>query len=244
MVIEVLSMGFEEIKNMSQRILIIEDDFDAANVLEAYMKRDGFDVAIAGDGQQGLSLYRQWRPHLVLLDVMLPLVNGTEVLLAIRRDSDTPIIMVSAMGDDPDKIGALRYGADDYVVKPYHPGEVVARVQAVLRRVHPRARQQVLLTYQNLHVDIVAMHSWVSTPTGEQNSLELTLTEFNLLAVMLEYPTRAFTRSQLIESCLPESDALERVVDTHVYNLRRKLEKAGISDVLQTVRSVGYRFCA
>jgi DNA-binding response OmpR family regulator len=148
------------------------------------------------------------------------------------------------MGDDPDKIGALRYGADDYVVKPYHPGEVVARVQAVLRRVHPRARQQVLLTYQNLHVDIVAMHSWVSTPTGEQNSLELTLTEFNLLAVMLEYPTRAFTRSQLIESCLPESDALERVVDTHIYNLRRKLEKAGISDVLQTVRSVGYRFCA
>jgi two-component system, OmpR family, response regulator AdeR len=229
---------------MSQRVLIIEDDFDAANVLEAYLKRDGFEVAIAGDGQQGLLLFHQWRPHLVLLDVMLPILNGTDVLLAIRRDSDIPIIMVSAMGDDPDKIGALRYGADDYVVKPYHPGEVVARVQAVLRRVLRKERQCEELTYQNLHVDLVAMSVWVSNPSGGQDVLDLTHTEFKLLTVMLKSKTRAFTRLQLIESCLPESDALERVVDTHVYNLRKKLEKAGILNVLQTVRSVGYRFCS
>ncbi|MDW6093886.1 response regulator [Vibrio rhizosphaerae] len=229
---------------MSKRILVIEDDFDAANVLEAYLKRDGFDVAIAGDGQQGLLLYRQWKPQLILLDIMLPLLSGTELLMQIRRESNIPIIMVSAMGDDPDKIGALRYGADDYVVKPYHPGEVVARVQAVLRRTQHHTSSQDHLTYHNLHVDLVAMHAWVATADDTQDVLDLTHTEFKLLALMLKYPTKAFSRLQLIEACLPESDALERVIDTHVYNLRKKLEKTGISNVLQTVRSVGYRFCS
>lgn len=229
---------------MSKRILVIEDDFDAANVLEAYLKRDGFEVAIAGDGQQGLLLYRQWRPQLILLDIMLPKLSGTELLMHIRHESDIPIIMVSAMGDDPDKIGALRYGADDYVVKPYHPGEVVARVQAVLRRAKDNVPVQDLLIYQKLHVDLVAMQAWVDTPEHGQDVLDLTHTEFKLLALMLKHPTKAFSRLQLIEACLPESDALERVIDTHVYNVRKKLEKAGISNVLQTVRSVGYRFCS
>ncbi|EGT5679810.1 DNA-binding response regulator, partial [Cronobacter dublinensis subsp. dublinensis] len=107
---------------VTKRVLIIEDDADAASVLEAYLRRENYDVAIAADGQSGLDKAQRWKPDLVLLDVMLPVLNGTEVLAALRRASDVPVIMVTAMGDTPDRIGALRYGADDYVVKPYHPG--------------------------------------------------------------------------------------------------------------------------
>ncbi len=119
----------------SKNILIIEDDADAAEVLEAYLRRESYTVRLMADGLSGLEQAQRWQPDLIVLDVMLPGLNGTEVLAKIRRSSDVPVIMVTAIGDTPDhRIGALRYGADDYVVKPYHPGEVVARVQAVLRR--------------------------------------------------------------------------------------------------------------
>jgi DNA-binding response OmpR family regulator len=120
-----------------RKILIIEDDTDAADVLEAYLRRDSFDVLIAENGTKGLEMARRLKPDLILLDIMLPGISGTEVLASIRRDSDVPVIMVTAMGEASERIGALRYGADDFVVKPYFPGEVVARVQAVLRA--PRA---------------------------------------------------------------------------------------------------------
>ena len=165
------------------------------------------------------------------------------MLAALRRRDDTPVIMVTAMGDAPDRIGALRYGADDYVVKPYHPGEVVARVQAVLRRSQqsqvPAAET---LRWAGLVVDPVALTAVVDSDGVSPRRLDLTPTEFSLLVTLMRAPTRPFTRLFLLEHCLPESDALERVVDTHVYNLRRKLEAAGISDVLPAVRSVGYRF--
>jgi len=227
----------------SKRVLIIEDDADAAGVLEAYLKRENYEVMIAGDGPGGLDAARRWRPDLILLDIMLPGMNGTEVLAALRRRDDTPVIMVTAMGDAPDRIGALRYGADDYVVKPYHPGEVVARVQAVLRRSqqsHVPAAET--LRWAGLVVDPVALTAVVDSDSPSPRRLDLTPTEFSLLVTLMRAPTRPFTRLFLLEHCLPESDALERVVDTHVYNLRRKLEAAGISDVLPAVRSVGYRF--
>ncbi|UJL39417.1 response regulator [Pantoea agglomerans] len=227
----------------SKRVLIIEDDADAAGVLEAYLKRENYEVMIAGDGPGGLDAARRWQPDLILLDIMLPGMNGTEVLAALRRRDDTPVIMVTAMGDAPDRIGALRYGADDYVVKPYHPGEVVARVQAVLRRSQqsqvPAAKT---LRWAGLVVDPVALTAVVDSDGASPRRLDLTPTEFSLLVTLMRAPTRPFTRLFLLEHCLPESDALERVVDTHVYNLRRKLEAAGISDVLPAVRSVGYRF--
>ncbi|MGC1026562.1 response regulator [Pantoea agglomerans] len=227
----------------SKRVLIIEDDADAAGVLEAYLKRENYEVMIAGDGPGGLDAARRWQPDLILLDIMLPGMNGTEVLAALRRRDDTPVIMVTAMGDAPDRIGALRYGADDYVVKPYHPGEVVARVQAVLRRSQqsqvPAAET---LRWAGLVVDPVALTAVVDSDGASPRRLDLTPTEFSLLVTLMRAPTRPFTRLFLLEHCLPESDALERVVDTHVYNLRRKMEAAGISDVLPAVRSVGYRF--
>ncbi|KKY77733.1 response regulator [Klebsiella michiganensis] len=227
---------------LSRRVLIIEDDADAAGVLEAYLRRENYDVAVTVDGLAGLDMAQRWKPDLILLDVMLPGLNGTEVLASLRRKSDVPVIMVTAMGDMPDRIGALRYGADDYVVKPYHPGEVVARVQAVLRRSRKAETQEDILRWQGLEVDVAAIVAAVSNPGEPVHVLDLTPTEFSLLATLMRAPVRPFSRQYLLERCLPESEALERVVDTHIYNLRKKLEGAGVSGVLVNVRGVGYRF--
>jgi DNA-binding response OmpR family regulator len=218
-------------------ILIVEDDADSASVLEAYLLRDGFTVMLAEDGRQGLDLFQRERPDLVLLDMMLPRLGGTEVLAQIRRAGDTPVIMVTAIGDEPEKLGALRYGADDYVVKPYNPKEVVARVHAVLRRCHQAPRDDRWLRHGALTVDLESFSA-----TVEARVLELTPTEFGLLATLMRTPHKAFTREELLERCLPESEALARVVDTHLHNLRRKLEAAGIPGVPVTVRAIGYRF--
>lgn len=227
---------------LSRRVLIIEDDADAAGVLEAYLRRENYDVVVTVDGLAGLDMAQRWKPDLILLDVMLPGMNGTEVLASLRRKSDVPVIMVTAMGDMPDRIGALRYGADDYVVKPYHPGEVVARVQAVLRRSRKAETQEDILRWQGLEVDVAAIVAAVSNPGEPVHILDLTPTEFSLLATLMRAPVRPFSRQYLLERCLPESEALERVVDTHIYNLRKKLEAAGVSGVLVNVRGVGYRF--
>lgn len=131
--------------------------------------------------------------------------------------------MLTAMGDATDKIGALRYGADDYVVKPYHPGEVMARVQAVLRRTQKPDETADILRYQYLTVDCSSMSAIVHT-TQHRTILELTPTEFSLLSILLRTPLKVFSRLELLETCLPESNALERVVDTHIYNLRKNLK--------------------
>lgn len=225
-----------------RKILVIEDDNDAAEVLEAYLLRENYEVEIAGNGISGLERVQRWKPDLILLDIMLPGLNGTEVLAAVRRQSDTPVIMVTAMADTSDRIGALRYGADDYVVKPYHPGEVVARVQAVLRRTQIKRPEEEVLRWQSLAVNIATMTVTVSRDTHSTSNIELTPTEFSLLVTLMRAPVRPFSRQFLLEQCLPESEALERVVDTHIYNLRKKLEAAGVTRILLNVRGVGYRF--
>lgn len=233
-------MGYQNLNNM-KKVLIIEDDLDAANVLEAYLKKDRFHTMIASDGQRGLELALSWRPDIILLDIMLPNLSGTEILLALRRKSETPVIMVTAIGEGIDKISALHFGADDYVVKPYNPGEVVARVHAVLRRTSGIKKTQ-HLQYAKIHADMEAYRAFVVNENAQQTSLELTPTELTLLILFMSHPHKAFSRQALLEACDPESDALERVVDTHIYNLRRKLEAAGQADVLFNVRGIGYRF--
>jgi len=225
-----------------KKILIVEDDLDAANVLEAYLQRDHFLTVTAHDGQKGLELAASEKPDLILLDVMLPSMSGTDVLLTLRRRSDVPVIMVTAIGDEPDKISALRYGADDYVVKPYNPGEVVARVHAVLRRFQATPVTK-SLRYEKIFADLEAMRACIEGPNG-LTALDLTPTELSLLITFMTSPQKAFTRQALLDACLPESDALERVVDTHIYNLRRKLEAAGQTSVLVNVRGIGYRMSA
>ncbi|HGM5492726.1 TPA: response regulator transcription factor [Serratia fonticola] len=228
---------------MSQgRILIVEDDCDGAEVLEAYLSRDGFQTQHAADGHQALELYARWRPDLVLLDIMLPGLSGNEVLSAIRQHSATPIIIITAVNQEPNRINSLLYGADDYVVKPYNPGEVVARVHAVLRRWRGSVLGQArILRHGRLTLDQDAVLASIDDQ-GTTQPLDLTRTEFKLLAMLMASPSRMYSRAELLASSLPESGAMERVVDTHLYNLRNKLVRAGIEDVVLTVRGLGYRF--
>lgn len=186
-----------------RRVLIIEDDADAAGVLDAYLRREHYAVAISGDGRAGLDVARQWKPDIILLDVMLPSMNGTEVLAALRRDGQTPVIMITAMGDLPDKIGALRYGADDYIVKPYDPREVVARVQAVLRRYQHQNEPQETLRWQGLEVDTVALTAVILRDNQKPLLLDLTPTEFALLSLLMRSPVRAHTRLSYSNSVFP-----------------------------------------
>lgn len=224
---------------MNALILIIEDEPEIAEILESYFAREGFRVICAGDGPLGLAHHQRLRPDLVVLDIKLPGLDGYEVLAAIRRRGETPVIMVTALAEDLDKLQALRIGADDYVVKPFNPLEVVARARAVLRRTLGRA-PETLLRLGPLSVDPQAIRAVVEGAAG-QVTLDLTPTEFRILAHMAAAPGRAFARADLVDACLPEGEALDRTVDSHVSNLRRKLSAAGAEGLLTGVRGVGYR---
>ncbi|MCY0854410.1 response regulator transcription factor [Cupriavidus sp. D39] len=229
---------------MSQgRILIVEDDRDSAEVIEAYLRREGFVTEHAVDGHSALERHARWRPDLVLLDIMLPGLDGNAVLGAIRRHAPTPVIMLTAVGQESNRISALLYGADDYVVKPYNPGEVVARVHAVLRRWRGNTlAQKPGLRHGPLVVDLDAAMAWIDAGNGAQAALDLTRTEFSLLCMLMAAPSKMFSRAALLGTCMPESDAMERSIDAHIHNLRRKLELAGVTGVVVTVRGQGYRF--
>ena len=220
-------------------ILIIEDEPEIAEILETYFAREGFRVICARDGVTGLAHHQRLRPDLVVLDIKLPGQDGYEVLAAIRRRGETPVIMVTALAEDLDKLQALRIGADDYVVKPFNPLEVVARARAVLRRTMGRAPDHVL-RLGPLTVDPEAYRASIDAPEGTV-PLDLTPTEFRILAHMARFAGRAFSRGDLVDACLPEGAALDRTVDSHVSNLRRKLAEAGAEGMLEGVRGIGYR---
>lgn len=227
---------------MNPLILIAEDEAEIADILDAYLTRDGFRTVRAENGRVALDLHLSLRPDLVLLDVKMPLLDGYEVLTELRRRGDTPVIMVTALEEDIDKLLALRLGTDDYVVKPFNPQEVVARVRAVLRRAQA-ANAERALHVGAITVDPGAHVARVEGEGGAGTSrvLDLTLTEFRLLAHMARAPQRAFGRAELLDACMPDSDALERTIDSHISNLRRKLDGAGAPGFLENVRGVGYR---
>jgi two-component system response regulator AdeR len=220
---------------MNPLALIAEDDKDIADILRAYLEREGFRTVQAGDGRTALDLHLALKPDVLLLDITMPLVDGWEVLSEIRRRGGTPVLVLTALDQDIDKLQALRIGADDYVVKPFNPVEVVARVKAVLRRAGPGAAGGVL-RIGPVEIDTIA--HIVRTDRGE---VAVTLTEFRLLTHMARTPTRVFSRSELLDACLPGSDALDRTVDSHISKLRRKLDQAGAPDMPEGVRGVGYR---
>ena len=218
-------------------VLVVEDELNLSEVLEAYLRRDGFRTERATDGESALRLFRAAKPDLILLDVMMPKLDGFEVLRKVREAGDTPIIMVTARVEDVDKLVGLRMGADDYVVKPFNPPEVVERVKAVLRRSRAAQAQAARpVKVAGLELDERGM-----TVSIGGDVLELTLSEYRLLTHLALHPGRVFNRAELLEACLPDSDALERVVDAHLNSVRRKLAAAGLPDVLETVRGVGYR---
>lgn len=220
-------------------VLIIEDEPEIVDILETYFEREGFRTVSANDGTIGLAHHQRLRPDIVILDVKMPGQDGYEVLAALRRRGDTPVIMVTALAEDLDKLQALRIGADDYVVKPFNPLEVVARAKAVLRRTRGRDSGNVIRVGP-LTIDPTAYVVLVETARG-QVPLELTRTEFRLLAHLASSPNRVFERSELVDACLPEGEALARTVDSHVSNLRRKLTSLGADDLVTGVRGVGYK---
>lgn len=220
-------------------ILIIEDEPEIAEIIGTYLSREGFRTITAGDGTVGLAHHLRLRPDLVVLDIKLPGQDGYDVLAAIRRRGETPVIMVTALAEDLDKLQALRIGADDYVVKPFNPLEIVARVKAVLRRTMGCGSGQ-MLRVGALTIDPQAYRVAVDSAAGPV-TLDLTRTEFRILAHMAASPGKVFERSELVDACLPEGEALDRTVDSHVSNLRRKLAGVGADGLLTGVRGVGYR---
>ncbi|WP_019585410.1 response regulator [Deinococcus apachensis] len=222
---------------MSALILIVEDEPQLAEVLEAYARQEGYRTERAGDGLAALTAYRAAHPDLILLDVMLPGRSGLDVLKTVRADGATPVILVTARAEETDQIVGLELGADDYVVKPFRPREVMARVKAVLRRVSAALDD----TERPLRVGPLEVDRRAVVARVNGQPLTLTPTEFRLLAHMAQVPGRAFSREELLAAALPDSDALERVVDAHLASVRRKLDGVRAGELLHTVRGVGYR---
>ena len=219
------------------RVLVVDDEPQIVGLLRSYLERDGFDVDEAADGEAALEATRRGRPDLVLLDLMLPRLNGREVCRRIRDMGQTPIIMLTARDEETDKLVGLELGADDYITKPFSPREVVARVRAVLRRV-TRGTPEVIRV-GDLVIDLRAHE--VSL---QERRIDLTPTEFRLLEIMAGHPNQVFTRMQLIDRIQGHAfEGYERTVDAHIKNLRGKVEPDPRNPrYILTVYGVGYKF--
>ena len=228
-------------------IMIVEDEADIAELIQLYLQNENFTCQICRDGITALDSFKSFAPDLIILDLMLPKLDGLEVCTRIRQQSgvkDPYILMLTAKGEEIDRIIGLSTGADDYMVKPFSPRELVARVRALLRR-SLRGEQQVSHTYQTAHFTVdLDQRTATYTLGGEPKTLELTPLEFDLLATFMSYPGRVWNRTQLIEK-LWGSDFFgdERVVDAHIARLRKKIEPDSAHPThVKTVVGVGYRF--
>ena len=220
-------------------VLVVEDEIEIARVVRDYLRNAGFEVIVVGDGGSAIASVRSAKPDLLVLDLGLPGRDGLDVAREIRRWSDTPIVMLTARGDETDRIVGLEIGADDYVVKPFSPKELVARVRAVLRRTRTAARGDEVVRAGDVEIDTAKMRVSVG---GTQ--VDLTPTEFQLLATLAREPGRVFTRSQLLDAVHGVAiESYERAIDAHVKNIRRKIEpEPGSPRYVVTVHGVGYRF--
>ena len=223
---------------MKPLVLIVEDEAPLVALLRYNLEREGFAVAEAADGEEALLQIAERRPDAVLLDWMLPLVSGIEVCRQIRRapaTRSTPVIMLTARGEEGDRVRGLNSGADDYVVKPFSLSELIARLRAVIRRAQPNANEQTL-GYADVTMDLVAHRV-----TRAGKPIHLGPTEFRLLRHFLQQPRRVFSREQLLDQVWSQDAEIElRTVDVHIRRLRKALNEAGTADLLRTVRSVGY----
>ena len=224
--------------NEMSKILVVDDELKIARLVRDYLIEAGFDVLTASDGPEAIAVARSAKPDLIVLDIGLPGLDGLDVTRAIRKHSDTPIVMLTARADETDRIIGLELGADDYVVKPFSPRELVARVKAVLRRTTGRVGSDVL-RIGGLEIDLTDR-----LVVAEGKSIELTTTEFELLVVMARQPGRVFTRAQLLDAVRGVSfESYERAVDSHIKNLRKKLEADPRQPrLIRTVYGVGYKY--
>lgn len=226
--------------NPARRILLVEDEKAIRDAVSAYLEREGYWVTPAADGEIALTEFEKHRFDVVVLDLMLPKISGEEVCRSIRDVSDVPIIMLTAKGETEDRIAGLELGADDYLVKPFSPRELVARVRALLRRAHAEEEpQRDRLDFGDLVIDVAGHKAFLG---GEE--LDLTASEFKLLVTLARYPGRVYTRMELVEKVLGyDFEGYERTIDSHVKNLRAKIhDDPREPTYIWTVHGVGYRF--
>lgn len=221
-----------------RNVLVVDDDRRLVDLIRLYLERNGYRVMAAHDGREALELAHSKRPDLIVLDLMLPRVDGLDVCRILRQESKVPIIMLTAKTTERDKIAGLDLGADDYVTKPFMPGELLARVRAVLRRAEGERKGPEMLTIGELIIDFRSHEVLI-----EGKAVGLTPTEFQLLSVMAKNPGRVFPRLQLIQAALGyDFEGFERTVDAHVKNLRRKIEPDPRAPrYIKTVYGVGYK---
>ena len=225
---------------MAISVLVVEDDRNIAELLQMYLEKEGYAVTIAGDGGQGLAKFRAIKPDLVLLDVMMPVMDGWAVCKAIRADGQTPVIMLTAKGETDDKVAGLKSGADDYITKPFEMKEVLARIEAVLRRSGnagnaPKSRR---LTFDKLVIDMDAFEL-----TVDGRKVDTPPKEMELLYYLASSPNRVYTRNQLLDEVWGfDYFGDSRTVDVHIKRLREKLEGVSEKWSLKTVWGVGYKF--
>ena len=226
---------------MAKSVLIVEDDQNIADLLRLYLEKEGYVAAIAADGGAGVDMFRKIRPDLVLLDVMLPVLDGWGVLRSIRQDSKTPVIMLTAKGELSDKVSGLKMGADDYITKPFEMKEVLARIEAVLRRggcQEPVQQTSKRLVFDKMVVDLDAFELIV-----DGKKVDTPPKEMELLFHLASSPNRVYTRNQLLDEVWGfDYFGDSRTVDVHIKRLREKLEGVSEQWSLKTVWGVGYKF--
>ncbi len=224
---------------MAERILIVEDETQIVRTVRLYLEQSGYQVSAVSDGALAMPSFRRERPDLVILDLMLPNVDGWELCRLMRRESPVPIIMLTARQEETDRVVGLELGADDYITKPFSPREVVARVRAVLRRTQGQVQSSQVLRTGDVAVDLERHEVTVGG-----HPLDLTPIEFDLLSVLARHPGRVFTRLQLLDHLQGQAyEGFDRAVDQHVKNLRTKLaDDARNPRYIATVYGVGYKF--
>lgn len=222
---------------MPPLILVVDDEPKVARLARDYLEKNGFRVITAADGQSALTITRHERPDLVILDLMLPEIDGREVCRILRRESDVPIIMLTALSEEIDQVTGLEIGADDYITKPFSVRALVARVRALLRRTHGEIKAAGIVRAGGLEID---PEKYLVTFDGAP--IKFTPNEFKLLLLLAASPGRTLTREQLLDDLHGSASSLDRSVDSHIKNLRKKLEAASGEAMIETVYGVGYRF--
>jgi DNA-binding response OmpR family regulator len=219
---------------LGSRVAVVDDERNVRELLEIALTQEGFEVRSAADGQQALALVREWKPDAIVLDVMLPKIDGISLVPLFRRITEAPIVMLSAKGGVTDRVQGLTHGADDYLAKPFEIAELVARLQSALRR--PRLAQSNVLTYSDLSVDL---DTRIVTRGGVR--VDLTAREYDLLVTLLRNARHVFTRDQLLDLVWgPDRDVEPGTVETYISYLRSKIDHGYRTRLIQTVRGVGY----
>ncbi|HUF39313.1 MAG TPA: response regulator transcription factor [Anaerolineales bacterium] len=221
---------------MPALILVVDDEPKVARLARDYLEKDGFRVLTAADGRTALAIARREKPDLVILDLMLPEIDGREVCRILRRESDVPIIMLTALSEEIDQVTGLEIGADDYITKPFSIRTLVARVRALLRRTRGEIKTRGVVRVGGLEIDPLKYSA-----AFDGNPVRLTRNEFKLLYLLAGRPGQTFTREQLLEDLHGAASSTDRSVDSHIKNLRKKLETASGEAMIETVYGIGYR---